>query len=147
LEPIEERFLIAVAGIIALFVFLIVFSRYKKDPKSSKNAPVSIGILVLIFMLSILSAQYSQFRTYNIISIVTMVVFSITLPLIFSLMLWKFRETRVFSPNSEITRTGKAYKLFLIFISYILLLGLINTGFSFLFNGIINPQVVALTRV
>lgn len=145
MEPIEERFLIAVAGIIALFVFLFVFSRYKKDPKSSKNAPVSMGILVLIFMLSILSAQYSQFRTYNVISIVTMVVFSIMLPLIFSLMLWKFRETRVFSPNSEITRTGKTYKLFMIFISYILLLGLINTGFSFLFNGIINPQVVALT--
>jgi len=33
----------------------------------------------------------------------------------------------------------------MMFISYLLFLGLINTGFSFLFKGIINPQIVALT--
>ncbi len=145
MEPIEERFLFAVLIIIGVFVFLIVFSRYKRDPKSSKNAPVSTLILVLLFMLALLSAQYSQFRTYTILSIVTMVVISIAPPLLISLMLWKFRETRLFTANDKITRTGKAFKLALVFISYILLLALINTGFSFLFNGIINPQAVALT--
>ncbi len=145
MEPVEERLLIAALAIVALFVVVFILGRHKRDKKSPKNAPISMLIVVLGLMLLLLAAQYAQFRTYSILSIVTLVAFSIVLPLLLSVMLWKFRETKAFSPGYEITRTGKAYKLAMIFISYLLLLGLINTGFSFLFNGIINPQVVALT--
>jgi hypothetical protein len=145
LEPIEERLLIAVLATVLIFIFVFVLGRYKRDPKSQKDAPVTIFIFVLLIMLTLFAAQYAQFRTYSILSIATIVIFSIGLPLLLSLMLWKFREARAFSSSNEITRLGKVYKLTLIFISYLLLLGLINTGFSFLFDGIINPQVVALT--
>ena len=98
-------------------------------------------MIVLSSLLALLTAQYSQQRPYSPVGAVISVILSTTLIGLLSFLQWPFRNLKIFVKEKKHTAIRFLSVAFLYFIYF----AVVISGFSFLFNGIVNPQVVVLT--
>jgi len=130
-------------------IFLVVFVvglyllSKKRREKLEEDLPNSALVIVLAILLSLLLAQFSQQRPYNVLALVFFVITSIVVIVFFAFLLWPFRKLGIFVHTQEkkyvISRfLVVAYLYFTYFV-------IIRRGFSFFLNGIINPEAIALT--
>lgn len=119
---------------------LLVLSK-KREKKEVKSAPASLLIITLLLLLSILLAQFSQQRSYSLIAVVSMVIFSVSTVGLFSFLLWPFGKLDLFVSNRK-SAVGRFFVLLFIYWESFVVT---SQGLNFLFNGVVNPQVVILT--
>lgn len=108
---------------------------------SRNKSPKSILVLVLLMMVSLFVLQYLQQKPSSFLWIIAQIVMSTTVIGLFGLFLWIFRDLNVFVGWNKFTLV----RLFVVAFSYVIFFTLVNRGFSFLFNGLINPNVISLT--
>jgi hypothetical protein len=92
-------------------------------------------------MASIFFLQYLQQKPSSFLWIITQTILSTTIIGLFGLLLWVFRDLNVFVGYNRFT----AIRFFLITFSFIIYFTIVSRGFSFFFNGLLNPNVLSLT--
>lgn len=140
MSSLEETYLLLAGLITALVLGLYSFSKIRNG-KTRKEIPNSSVVIALTMLLALLLAKYSQERPYNPIAVVFYVILSVVGIGFFTLLLWPFRDLKIFVREKKyavIRFFAVAYLYFTYFV-------IVSRGFSFLFNGIINPQIVVLT--
>ena len=140
MNALEERYLLIAISVIVLFVGLYIFSKIKRR-KTSKELPDSSLVIVLSILLALFAAQYSQQRPYSSIGVVISVILSVTLVGLLAFLQWPFRNLKIFVKEKRYTAVRFLLVVYLYFVHF----AVVIRGFSFLFNGILNPQVVVLT--
>lgn len=136
---LETRFLIAILGVIALFLAVFLFS--KRRPQEGRRMPNSLFLIVISILVLYFVFQYSQLRPYNPISIVVLVISGFLMTVFFGFFLWPFGQLKVFVGDKKAT----ALRLFFVIYFYMMYFILVSQGLQFLFTGIINPQSMVLT--
>lgn len=126
--------------ITALVVGPYFFSRLRNG-KTRKKVPNSSVVLVLAILLALLVAKYSQERPYNPLAVVFSVILSVAGIGFFTLLLWPFRDLKIFVREKRYA-TIRFFAVAYLYFTYFVI---VSRGFTFLFNGIINPQIVVLT--
>jgi len=136
---LEIRFLIAILGVLVLFLMVFLFS--KRAPQKSRRIPNSLFLFVILILVLIFVFQYSQLRPYNPISIAVLIISSFLMTGLFGFLLYPFGQLKVFVGGKKAT----ALRLFFVIYFYMIYFILASQGLQFLFTGVINPQSIALT--
>lgn len=126
--------------VIALVTGLGLVARVRKK-KPSEDMPASLLVVFVGFLLLLLAAQYSQQRPYNPVAVIISVVLSLIIVGLFGFLLWPFRELHIFVKEKRYA----AIRFFAIVYLYSIYFVIVSRGFIFLFNGIINPEIISLT--
>lgn len=140
MNSLEEIYLLLAVLITALVLGLYFFSRIRNG-KTRKAVPNSSVVLVLAILLTVLVAKYSQERPYHPMAVVFSVVLSVVGIGLFTLLLWPFRDLKIFIREKKYA----TIRFFAVAFLYSIYFAIVSRGFSFLFHGIINPQTVILT--
>lgn len=151
MDSVDERFIYITLILVAIFVFTFVFGyfnkKYKKNNKNDIHKSLDKSqsvIFVLITFFIIILVPYSLQKPWTIIGIVTMIAVSALIVGYLCFFIWPFRELKIFI-NGKNSRQELIFKFLFILFLYYNFSYVIGTGLTFLFNGLINPQIVMLT--
>lgn len=146
LDPVDFVFFVSLIVVALILVGLTIRRHFRKHDEANKTLPFSLVVgLILITFTMVIFVPYTFNKPATLLTVVTDIALSTFAVGFIGFFLYMFREIRFLDVDAAISKRELGARFGLIFLFYLICSMLIGRGINFLFNGLLNPQLVELT--